>query len=112
MQAQGEGVVHSSTRQMILYSLWPVGVEVRPEVIMELMVKQEQVEQAVEDFTPLKPVLAEQQVNRDSVIASLLVTMEGWGQAGWDRVVRELVLNTGRGEDRALRDGLVVELVE
>ena len=62
----------------------------------EMMDKQEQGEHPVEDSTLLKSVPAERQVNRDSVIASLLVTMEGWGQAGWDRIVGELVLNAGR----------------
>ena len=69
-------------------------------------------EQVVEDCTPHKSVQAEKQVNLDSVIASLLVTMEEWGQAGWDRVVQELVLNTGRGEGFVFRDGSMVELVE
>lgn len=80
------------------------------EITVESIVRQEQV---VVDCTQHKSVPAKKQANRESTISSLLVTME-WcgGQAGWDKFGRELVRNTKRSKEHALRDGLVVELVE
>ena len=79
---------------------------------MALLVKQEQVEQAVWEDTLHKSVPVEKQVNLDCAIPSPPVTTEGWVQAGWDRVVRELLLITVRGEGHVLKGGLEVVQVE
>ena len=79
---------------------------------MALLVKQEQVEQVVWEDTLHKSAPVENRVNQGSVIQRVQVIMEGWVRVGWGRVVQELLLITGRGEGRVLKDGWVVAQVE